>query len=110
MLPADPLPPNRNRRAGESVLRTHDPPPGAALPPPHPSPRRGPDRAYLDAAVPGAGNTPGDRQSFVQILRLTEIVAAELLPRFRKRTVGDQHFPVAHSDRGRGRNRLQPGG
>src|ERR1700691_3072496 len=77
-LPAAPLPPNRSRRAGGSVLRTHDPPPGAALLPPLPSPRRDPDRTHLNAAVLCAGDAPGDRQGFVEILRLNEIVAAEL--------------------------------
>src|SRR5665213_3292776 len=66
-----------------------------------------PDRPDLDRAIPGAGNLRGNRQRLVEILGLDQIIAAELLAGFRKRTVGGQRLAVAYPHGGRGRDRLQ---
>src|SRR5580692_10848144 len=61
------------------------------------SPRSGPDRTHFDAALLGARDACGDRQRFVQVLRLDEIVAAELLTRLGERPIGDDDLAVAHA-------------
>src|SRR4030088_1842956 len=102
MLPAAPLRPNRNRRAGGSMLREHDPPLGERLLrlPDWQCLRsytkdarvkrllslRRPDRTHFDAANAAAGNACRDRDGFVEVLCINQIVAAQLFASLRKRT------------------------
>src|SRR5882757_8939099 len=66
-----------------------------------------PDRPDLDRTRLGAGNARGNGDRGVEILGLDQIVAAELLPRFRERTIRRQSLAVANAHGGRGRCRLQ---
>src|SRR3989442_10946927 len=65
------------------------------------------NRTNLDDAVLGAGNTRRHLDRVVEVLRLDEVVAAELLFRLDVRSVGRRELPVPHPDRGRGIGRLE---
>src|SRR5262249_643785 len=52
-------------------------------------------------------NPRGDLDGVVQVARLDQVVAAELLFRLRERPVGGRRLPVAHAHRRRGRRRLE---
>src|SRR6266496_5179228 len=65
------------------------------------------DRSDLDRARPRGRNAPRDRGRLVQVLRVDDVVAAELLARLREGAVGRQGFAVADPDGRRGRDRLE---
>ena len=65
------------------------------------------DRPDLDRTNLGAGNPCGNGKGGVEIFGLDQIIAAELLARFRKRTVRRQCLAVANAHGGRRRRRLQ---
>src|SRR5262249_18362357 len=58
-------------------------------------------RPDFNRTPPRSRDPRGNVHRFVEILRLNQVVPAELLPRFRERTVGHQTFPVSHPDAGR---------
>ena len=62
-----------------------------------------PHRPDFDGTHARHWNPCGDGDRLVEILDVDEHVAAELLARFRKRTVGHEPFAVAHPDAGRRR-------
>src|SRR5260370_31646174 len=66
-----------------------------------------PDRPHLDGTESGAGNPRGDGERGIEVLGLDQIVTAELLARFRERTIRRQGLAVADANGGRGRGRLQ---
>src|SRR5207245_787220 len=52
-------------------------------------------------------NPGSDTDSLVEVPGVDQVVAAELLARFRKRTVGHKPLAVTHPNAGRRRGRLQ---
>src|SRR5688572_13594861 len=66
------------------------------------------DRTHLDAAEARAGNSRGDLDRLIQVLRFDEVIAAELFLGFNERPVGGGNLSVADSDRRRRSGRLQP--
>src|SRR5262245_11982251 len=64
-------------------------------------------RPDFDRADARGRDTRGDAYGLVEILGLDQVVAAELLARFREWTVGDKPFAAADLDRSRGRGRMQ---
>src|SRR5439155_21478025 len=67
----------------------------------------GPD---FDGAPACSRNASGNTNSLIQILGVDHIVAAELLARFRKWTVGHKPPAVAHLHTGRRRRGVQRSG
>src|SRR5262249_7590083 len=65
------------------------------------------DRPHLDRAVLRARDAGGDRKRLVGILRVDQVVAAELLLRLGERAVGDERLTVPHADGRRRPGRLQ---
>src|SRR6266542_2541814 len=65
------------------------------------------DRSDLDRARPRGRNACRDRGRLIQVLRVDDVVAAELLARLREGAVGRQGFAVADPDGRRGRDRLE---
>src|SRR5262245_47164330 len=59
-------------------------------------------RTHLDRARAGRGNTRRERDGFVEILDVDEVVAAQLLARFGKRAVGHEPLAVADANAGCG--------
>ena len=53
------------------------------------------------------GSLAGDRDRLVEVGQLEDVVAAELLCRFRERAIGDQGLAVPHADGRGGRHRLK---
>src|SRR5687768_12964187 len=69
--------------------------------------RDGENRAHFHRAVLGTRNSRRDLDGVVQILRLHQVKAAELLLRLGERAVSRRHFAVAHAERRRGGRRLE---
>src|SRR5512140_869863 len=65
------------------------------------------DRSNLDATPAGAGNAGRDLDRVVQVLRLHQVVATQLLPGLREGTVRRRDLPIPHPDRGRAARGLQ---
>src|SRR5215469_8516847 len=65
------------------------------------------DRAHFDRAEPRARNFRGYRRGRLAVRRLHQIITAQLLLGFGKRTVCSQRLSVAHAHGGRGMGRLQ---
>src|SRR6266545_2275810 len=65
------------------------------------------DRADLDRARPRRGDTCRDRRRLVQVLRIDDVVAAELFAGLGEGAVGRQRLAVADADGRGGRNRLE---
>src|SRR5262245_20456968 len=61
----------------------------------------------LDRPFARAGNARGDGDRLVEVGRLDEEIASELLARFGERTVGDEPLAVANLHARRRRHRLQ---
>src|SRR5438552_3913155 len=68
------------------------------------------DRPDLDRAATGHGNPHGDGDRLVEIARIDQEVAAQLLLGLRERTVGHYPFALAYPDAGRRGGRLERGG
>src|SRR6267378_3504787 len=66
-------------------------------------------RSHFDRAELRAGDSRGNRNGFVQIFRLDEVVATELLLGLCERAVGHRRLAVADANRGRGRGLLEGG-
>src|ERR1700730_9062966 len=62
---------------------------------------------HLDSTRAHGGNPCGGGDGFVEMCGLDEVVPAELLPGFGKRTVGHQALAVAHADAGGCRSGVQ---
>src|SRR5687767_9998045 len=62
------------------------------------------ERPNLDRAVPRGRNSLGDRQRFIQVFRLNDVVTPELLACFGKRPIRHDAFAVAHTHTRRGRD------
>src|SRR5262249_45885808 len=65
------------------------------------------DRTHLHAALARRRDLRGDLNGIVEIPRLDEVEAGQLLLGFRKRSVGDRHSAVPHANRRRRFDRLQ---
>src|SRR5258706_6367490 len=65
------------------------------------------DRPDLDRAVPRGRDAGGDRGRLVEVLRLDQVEAAELLLRLRERAVGREELRFADAHRARRRRRLE---
>src|SRR5690606_38895175 len=65
------------------------------------------DRANLDGANPSYRNAFCNLDGLIQIGRVYQVVAAQLLSGFSKRAVGDKTFSLSYPHRGGGRNRMQ---
>src|SRR5262249_3038124 len=61
----------------------------------------------FDRPGAGQGDASGDGNSLVDVLRVDEEVAAQLLPRFRKGPVGHERLAIADADAGRRRRELK---
>ena len=64
-------------------------------------------RPYLDRAQPRDGDPRRDADGHVEVLRLDQVVAAQLLAGLGERAVGHQPFPAAHPQAGGRRRRVQ---
>src|SRR5256714_4574128 len=69
--------------------------------------RKGHDRTHFDGAEARARDLRGDGDGLVQIGRLDQVVAAQLLLRLGEGAVGSQALAVAHAHRGGRVGRLQ---
>src|SRR5262245_10118455 len=63
-------------------------------------------RADFHGPLPRPGNAPGDLDRLVEVRRVDEEVAAELLSGFGERAVGHLALSLADADAGRGGDRL----
>src|SRR5207253_7752248 len=68
------------------------------------------DRPDLDRAATGHGNPRRDGDRLVEIARIDQEVAAQLLLGLRERAVGHYPFALAYPDAGRRGGRLERGG
>src|SRR2546426_7268652 len=68
------------------------------------------DRPDLDRAATGHGNPRRDGDRLVEIARIDQEIAAQLLLGLRERTVGHYPFALAYPDAGRRGGRLERGG
>src|SRR5215469_5637426 len=59
------------------------------------------DRADFDRSIARAGDLRGNGNRLIEVLRIDQVVAAELFLGFGKRAVGDERFAVADAHRGR---------
>src|SRR4051794_36990312 len=66
-----------------------------------------PDRPHLDRAALRGGDPRGDLGRLVQILRLDQVVAAQLLLHLRERPVRGQRLAITNADARRRRGRLE---
>src|SRR2546426_1592923 len=68
------------------------------------------DRPDLDRAATGHGNPRRDGDRLVEIARIDQEIAAQLLLGLRERTVGHYPFALAYPDAGRRGGRVERGG
>src|SRR5258708_40034674 len=66
-----------------------------------------PDRPYLDAALARGRNLAGQLGCVVQVPRVDQVEACQLLLRLGEGAVGDRQLPVPDADRGGRLNRLE---
>src|SRR5687767_3110289 len=65
------------------------------------------DRPDLDRTPTGGGDLLGDADRLIQVGRFDQVIPAQLLTGFRKRTIRDQAFAFADADACGGGGRVQ---